>query len=107
VLIGAGVLELALYVLRRADVINNWYLLVLTFMVLLLLPVVAQALMPEAFVPEGEERKDEDDVPAEFIGIDRPFTAADRDRLDQALGLQGNGSKVTASAGQAAAEVEL
>jgi len=107
VLIGAGVLELLLYVLRRADVINNWYLLVLSFMVLLLLPVVAQALMPEAFVPEGEERKDEDDVPPEFIGIDRPFTLADRDHLDQALGLHGNGGKLKVSAGQAAAEVEL
>jgi hypothetical protein len=80
---------------------------VLSFMLLLLLPVIAQALMPEAFEVEGEERAEEDDVPLEFVGIDRPFTPADRLYLDSALGLHGNGKKVQASAGQAAAEVEL
>lgn len=107
VLIGAGVLEGLLYVLRRADVINNWYLLVFSFIILLLLPVVAQALMPEAFLPEGETIEDtEEDVALELIGLDRPFTEDDRDFLDHQLGLHGDGGRrasVGASAGEAAA----
>jgi hypothetical protein len=107
VLIGAGVVEAMLYLLRRADVINNWYLLVLTFIVMLLLPVVAQALMPQAFLPDGEvvAEKDEDDVPLELIGIDRPFTEDDRDFFDHELGMHGDGGSKTAlraSAGEAA-----
>jgi branched-chain amino acid transport system permease protein len=106
VLIGAGVFEAGLYLLRRADVINNWYLLVLSFLLLLLLPVVAQALMPQAFVPEEEEGQGTgEDVPLELVGIDRPFSEDDRVLLDAALGMHGNGGskRVTASAGEAAA----
>jgi branched-chain amino acid transport system permease protein len=106
VLIGAGVLEALLYLLRRADVINNWYLLVFSFILLLLLPVVAEALMPQAFMSEEDERPtEEDDVPLELVGIDRPFTDADRVFLDAELGLHGNGGgkRVKASAGEAAA----
>jgi len=106
VLIGAGVLEGLLYVLRRADVLNNWYLLVFTFIIMLMLPVVAQALMPQAFVVEGEDAEEaEDEVPLELIGIDRPLTEDDRELFDHELGLHGNGggrASVKASAGEAA-----
>jgi branched-chain amino acid transport system permease protein len=104
VLIGAAALEGLLYLLRRADVINNWYLLVFSFIILLLLPVVAQALMPQAFAPEGASEDADEDVPLEFVGVDRPFTPGDRDMLDRGLGLHGNGARVKASVGETASE---
>ncbi|MCU1484179.1 MAG: inner-rane translocator [Actinomycetia bacterium] len=107
VLIGATVVEAVLYGLTRGDVINNWYFLLLSFVLLLVLPVVAKAVSPEAFIEEGAvEATPEDEMPLEYVGIDRPFTVEDRDFLDRALGLHGNG-KVKASAGAAAAEVDL
>jgi ABC-type branched-subunit amino acid transport system permease subunit len=107
VLIGGAVLELVLYGLVQADVINNWYFIILSFVLLLLLPEVAKILSPDAFVEAGAvEASPEDEMPLEFVGIDRPFTVEDRDFLDRELGLHGNG-KVKASAGAAAAEVEL
>jgi branched-subunit amino acid ABC-type transport system permease component len=107
VLIGAAVVEVALYVLVQADVINNWYFIILSFVLLLVLPEIAKVVSPEAFVEEGAvEATPEDEIPLEYVGIDRPFTVEDRDFLDQALGLHGNG-KVKASAGAAAAEVDL
>jgi hypothetical protein len=107
VLIGGAVLELVLYGLVQADVINNWYFIILSFVLLLLLPEVAKIVSPDAFVEAGAvEASPEDEMPLEFVGIDRPFTVEDRDFLDRELGLHGNG-KVKASAGAAAAEVEL
>ncbi|MCU1380672.1 MAG: inner-rane translocator [Acidimicrobiales bacterium] len=108
VLIGATVVEAVLYGLTRGGAINNWWFLVLSAAVLFLLPVVAKAVSPEAFVEEGAtEATPEDEMPLEYVGIDRPFTAEDRDFLDRALGLHGNGKGVKASAGAAAAEVDL
>ena len=107
VLIGAAVVEGLLYALTLGDVINNWYFIILSFVLLLLLPEVAKVVAPEAFVEEGAvEATPEDEMPLEYVGIDRPFTVEDRDFLDRGLGLHGNG-KVKASAGAAAAEVDL
>jgi branched-subunit amino acid ABC-type transport system permease component len=107
VLIGATLVEALLYGLTRGDVLNNWYFLLLSFVLLLVLPVVAKAVSPEAFIEEGAvEATPEDEMPLEYVGIDRPFTVEDRDFLDRALGLHGDG-KVKASAGAAAAEVDL
>ena len=107
-LIGAAAVEAVLYGLTRGDVINNWWFLILSAALLLVLPVVAQALMPQAFVAEGAEAPTpEEEVPLDLVGVDRPFTLEDRDFLDEALGLHGNGHGVKASAGTAAAEVEL
>jgi hypothetical protein len=106
VLIGASLVEAVIYGLTRADVINNWWFLILSFALLLVLPVVAQALEPEAFVAEGAvEPSPDDEMPLEFVGIDRPFTTADRDFLDRELGLHGS-SAVSASTGAIAAEVD-
>jgi branched-subunit amino acid ABC-type transport system permease component len=107
VLIGATAAEAVLYGLDRGGAINNWYFLILSFALLLVLPVVAKAVSPAAFVEEGAtEATPEDEMPLEYVGIARPFTVEDRDFLDRALGLHGNG-KVKASAGAAAAEVDL
>ena len=108
VLIGATAVEAILYGLTRADVLNNWYFLLLSALLLLVLPNVAKAIAPEAFVEEGAtEATPEDAVPLELIGVDRPFTLEDRDFLDTRLGLHGNGGRVKESAGAAAAEVDL
>ena len=94
VLAGAAAVEAVLYGLARGDVINNWWFLLLSFALLLVLPVVAQAVMPQAFVPEGAAAPTpEDEVPLDLVGIDRPFTLEDRDFLDEALGLHGSGVK--------------
>jgi branched-chain amino acid transport system permease protein len=107
VLIGATVVEAVLYGLARGDVIGNWWFLILSFVLLLVLPVVAKAISPEAFVEEGAvEASPEDEMPLEYVGIDRPFTLEDREFLDRALGLHGNGVG-KASVGAAAAEVDL
>ncbi|MCU1376495.1 MAG: inner-rane translocator, partial [Actinomycetia bacterium] len=108
VLIAATVVEAVLYGLARGDVIGNWWFLLLSFGLLLVLPVVAKAVQPEAFIEAGAtEATPEDEMPLEWVGIDRPFTLEDRDYLDRALGLHGNGNGIKASAGAAAAEVEL
>jgi branched-subunit amino acid ABC-type transport system permease component len=108
VLIAATLVEAALYGLVRGDVLGNWWFLILSFALLLVLPVVAKAVSPEAFVAEGAaEASPEDEMPLEYVGIDRPFTVEDRDFLDRALGLHGGNGKVKASAGAAAAEVDL
>jgi branched-subunit amino acid ABC-type transport system permease component len=108
VLIGATALEAILYGLARGDVIGNWWFLILSFVLLLVLPVVAKAVSPEAFIEEGAAAPTpEDEMPLELVGVDRPFTLADRDHLDAALGLHGNGGRVKESAGAAAAAVDL
>jgi branched-chain amino acid transport system permease protein len=107
VVIGATVVEAVLYGLARSNTISNWWFLILTFVLLLLLPVICKALRPDAFVEEGAaQATPEDEMPLEYIGVDRPFTLEDRDYLDQALGLHG-GNGVKESAGEAQAEVAL
>ena len=96
------------HALDQAGVINNWYFIILSFVLLLVLPEIAKVVSPEAFVEEGAaEATPEDEMPLEYVGIDRPFTVEDRDFLDRALGLHGGNGKVKASAGAAAAEVDL
>jgi hypothetical protein len=87
---------------------GNWWFIILSTVLLIAPPEVAKVVAPEAFVEEGAtEASREDEMPLEYVGIDRPFTVEDRDFLDRALGLHGTDGKVKASAGAAAAEVDL
>jgi len=62
--------------------INNWTFAIVTAGLVLLLPrvpdIAARALAAESADP----------TPLEFVGIDRPFTAADIAGFDEAIGLE-------------------
>jgi branched-chain amino acid transport system permease protein len=78
----------AAYALRLADVITNWPFVILTFVVVLGGTAVASLLAPrEVQKAAGGLETDLEDVPLEWRGIDRPWSAADRDELDREIGL--------------------
>jgi hypothetical protein len=74
------------YVLAWQEVISNWWFIVFVAVVIVALPAVGKLVDPEAFGVTREHR-DEDAVPPELVGIDRPFTPADREWLDRELHL--------------------
>ena len=75
---GLGTVAVA-YLLARNDTISNWWFVVVVALVALALPAAARWLTREpAAAPEA---------PPELVGVARPFTPEDRDRLDRELGL--------------------
>jgi hypothetical protein len=74
------------YVLAWRDVVSNWWFIVIVALVILALPAVGKLVDPEAFGVVREDA-DEDAVVPELVGIDRPFTPADREWLDRELHL--------------------
>ena len=82
-------LEALFYWLAATDRISNWWFLVLTLLVVLLLPVAARVLMPRAHAEAGALEAKRADVPPELVGIDRPFTDRDRVEIEQGLALEG------------------
>jgi branched-chain amino acid transport system permease protein len=87
--LAAGLLaEAAVYLLAYQDVISNWWFIVLTAAVIGALPAAAKVLVPEEYgLPSRAAAEDE--VPLELVGVDRPYTEADRELLDRELGLEG------------------
>ncbi len=83
--IGIGVLA---YVLALAEVISNWWFVIVVILLVLFLPTVAKIVMPEAYYPPEVIRAAKAATPLELVGIERPFTDADRRRLEQALLLE-------------------
>jgi branched-subunit amino acid ABC-type transport system permease component len=73
------------YLLARAGTISNWWLITICLAVGLALPAVARRLAPAA-VPAAPGA--DGDVPLELVGVARPYTAADREMLDAALGVR-------------------
>jgi branched-subunit amino acid ABC-type transport system permease component len=90
--IGAiGVVAVA-YLMARNGTISNWWLIVVTGLVLLALNVVTKrvtaadrrrAETAAAALPDAASA----DLPLELVGVARPFTVADREMLDAALGV--------------------
>ncbi len=83
------------YVLARNETISNWWLIVITVAVIGAMPVAARKLAPEAYA-EGEAEAgaagalpapEQADLPLELVGVARPYTVADREMLDAALGV--------------------
>ena len=77
------------YVLARNDTISNWWLIVVTMAVVAAMPLAARRLAPApgaggaAAAPADGQAA----LPLELVGVSRPYTVADRDELDTALGL--------------------
>ncbi|MEP6624066.1 MAG: hypothetical protein ABJC79_06470, partial [Acidimicrobiia bacterium] len=76
----------ALYGLRLAEAIDNW-----TFVIgLVVIPLVASAVATLSAASEqrtlAQLEHQPDRTPLEWVGIDRPWTAADVEALDRQLG---------------------
>jgi hypothetical protein len=96
--LAAGIALVALfYVLAANDTISNWWLIALTLLVVLLLPLASRVLMPQAHVGAEALEAKRAEVPPELVGIDRPFTDRDRVEIEQALALEGAPIPVPAS----------
>jgi hypothetical protein len=95
VLVGAIAAVGAGYLLARNGAISNWWFVVIVLAVVAAMPAAARALVPEAYASPGAGRAAAPgggtgaDVPLELVGVSRPYTAADREMLDAALGLDG------------------
>jgi hypothetical protein len=79
ILVAGIVAEGVFFYLAREDLISNWWFLVLTGLTIVALPGALRLLTPGGPSPVPE------DLTLELVGIDRPFTPADRDVLDRAL----------------------
>jgi branched-chain amino acid transport system permease protein len=92
---GAGVFGIA-YLLARGGAISNWWLVAIGVAVAVTMPLAARRLVPAAQRP-GAEAADAvaatapagRELPLELVGVERPYTEADRLMLDTALGLPG------------------
>jgi hypothetical protein len=76
------------YLAARADLISNWWLIVIVGAIAVALPQVAKRLVPAGEgVPEAAAEPVAGELPLELVGVSRPYTEADRVMLDEALGL--------------------
>ena len=80
------------YLLARNETISNWWLIVITGLVLVGLSVVTKRLdtverrraaLEADALPDAASA----DLPLELVGVARPFTVADREMLDASLGV--------------------
>jgi branched-chain amino acid transport system permease protein len=88
------VLLVGAWALAYQEAISNWWFVVLVAAIMIVVPRVTQSLKPEAFMTREQiyARRTANTVPLELVGIDRPFTAADRRLFDSALEIgAGNG----------------
>ena len=83
----AGIAEAIVFGLAYNDTISNWWFIVLTAIIVLLLPAFAKALYPTAYYPAQALEAKRTQVPLELVGIDRPFTDQDRIDFERDLGL--------------------
>jgi branched-subunit amino acid ABC-type transport system permease component len=74
--------ELVLWFLAYERTINNWTFAIVTAVLVLLLPRLSD------LAARAGTTKPVDGTPLEFVGIDRPFTAADIADFDRAIGLE-------------------
>jgi branched-subunit amino acid ABC-type transport system permease component len=100
-LVGAGVVEAALYVLALTKLVDNWWFGSMTYVIIVLLPLVAQAIRPAAMLDTPPAPKPE----WEQVGVDEPYTEQVRVALDRALALPELASAPTAPADPAPVRV--
>jgi hypothetical protein len=77
-------LQAAIWGLTVTEVINNWHFVIFTAANLLIVPPLGGALLKSRAM---KKLGIEPPTPAEFVGIDRPFTEDDRVAMEHALGL--------------------
>ncbi len=94
VLAAGFALEAVVYWLTATGAISNWWFLVLSVVVVLVLPIASRALMPQAHVAPGALDAKRAEVPLELVGIDRPFTDRDRMEIERELALEGAPTRV-------------
>jgi branched-subunit amino acid ABC-type transport system permease component len=89
VLYAGGAVAAALYAINYAGVIGDWWLAILLFCEVLLLPTVGLMWMPDRMLSpaEQEARAAARPAPPELMGLDGPLTADERFELDALLGL--------------------
>jgi hypothetical protein len=87
VLAAGAATEALLYGLALAGVLTNWWFVILTLVLLLVLPLIGRMAMPAAFLPAEELARLRGTVPLELQGIDAPYTTQLRDALDRAVGI--------------------
>ena len=92
VVVGAVAVVAIAYLLARNETISNWWLIAITALVLLALNGVTKRLSAaDRHAAEIEAQAlsgaDTADLPLELVGVARPFTVADREMLDAALGV--------------------
>ena len=99
VLVAGIALEALLLRAGRATArISNWWFIVLTLLLVLLLPLASRVLMPQAHVGAEALEAKRARCRSELVGIDRPFTDRDRVEIEQGLALDGAPIAVSASA---------
>ncbi len=76
------------YALRIADVITNYPYLILSVAAPVVATIVAGLLKPKAVEEAAGNLEEVLDVPLEWRGIDRPWTEADLEELDRAVGIE-------------------
>jgi len=85
-------LQVLIWALAWTEVINNWHFVIFTAANLLLVPPIGGAILRgRALKAAGAEAP----TPPELIGIDRPFTEADRIAMEHVLGLDDVPTPVT------------
>jgi branched-subunit amino acid ABC-type transport system permease component len=85
VLYGGAAAEAITYLLALTGVIGNWWFGVITYVLLVMLPVFGQLLMPAAMSDHPTEP--EPDLAA--VGVDEPYSERALGLLDRRLALQG------------------
>jgi branched-chain amino acid transport system permease protein len=88
--VGAIAVVAVAYLMARNETISNWWLIVITMLVLAALNLVTRRVTAadrraEAAAALPDETSAE--LPLELVGVARPFTVADREMLDAALGV--------------------
>ncbi|MEO5745902.1 MAG: hypothetical protein ABIQ53_15095, partial [Terracoccus sp.] len=84
VFFGGIAVELGAWYLAFEKYIGNWTFAIITILLILFLPLVAEIVDPAAF-GKPSRRANATQTPLELLGIDRPFTAADLLMLDDSL----------------------
>ncbi|HET8618476.1 MAG TPA: branched-chain amino acid ABC transporter permease, partial [Acidimicrobiales bacterium] len=84
---GAGTFGVA-YLLARGGAISNWWLVVVGVAVAMAMPLAARRLVPAERPAGGGLAAAGRELPLELVGIERPYTEADRLTLDTALGIR-------------------
>jgi ABC-type branched-subunit amino acid transport system permease subunit len=83
---GVGI-ELLAWLLADLGVIGNWPFALFTMAWIVVLPRVAMAVRPAAYLGDDAVAARRAETPLELIGLERPFTADDLATIDRGLGL--------------------
>lgn len=86
VVIGAGVLEAALYVLTLTGLLDNWWFASLTITLVLALPLIGRMLMPDAVLGAREHARLRSESP-DLADLDEPLSPHLRRTVERELGI--------------------